>query len=437
MLPALPTPPQTLDEELKHLSLEATAERHLGSSSGLSFAKLTQKVLRRLTPDKADFVFESDTEDVLDQLDFGSSSDLLNLPMLTNFGLSMPCDPTLANNFILTDITEPDDRIANLSLPTTASHVNNLVEFYFTHSHTLYPVIDRAGFMATLQTVLEEPHSSWALSPLCLFRVWMVLAIGSTAYCSVSLADESESMLYYNKAQTFYEAALGLGDMPFAGVDDENIKPDGIQDQTSLEPSVMAIPLHILALRKISSKINKCVYTNPNTRHLTLEQKEDVIRSLHKELIQWRRDMPFPLPKVNAEVPHLTSTWYDFNYYTHLAMLYRPNPLFPTLDPSQIKTLAEAASLSIRHASSMHRQGRFAYNWLNFLAVYTSTISLVYAVTAQPDDLCNVLEETKATDDIQLSIELFDTLGTKFLTAGKIKGIFAKIVGKYEELRST
>lgn len=224
---------------------------------------------------------------------------------------------------------------------------------------------------------------------------------------------------------------------PFAPVDDENIKPDGIQPQTSLNPSIMAIPLHILALRRISSKINRRVYSNPDTPRLTLAEREDIIRSLHKELIQWRRDMPFPLPKVDAQVPHLTSTWYDFNYYTHLAMLYRPTPLFPTLDQTRIKTLAEAASLSIRHASSMHQQGRFAFNWLNFLALYTSTISLVYSVTAQPDDLCKVLEETRATDDLRLSIELFDTLGIKFVTARKIKAIFSKIVEKYEDYPTT
>ncbi|KAL2670312.1 hypothetical protein Neosp_014779 [[Neocosmospora] mangrovei] len=510
ILPALPSPPQTLDGELKHLSLEATAERHLGSSSGLSFAKLTQTVLRRLTPDRADFVFGNDgDQDMLAHLNIGSPSDLLNSPMFDNLGISMPCDPAWVNDFVFNDITEPDHQLANLSIPTDQSHVNSLVDFYFAHSHTLYPVVDRAEVLSTLRCVREEPHSSWAQSPLCLFRIWMVLAIGSTAYCSISLADESESMLYYNKALTYFEPALGLGDMvsysffnqlgprmaarialgmglqssssceglpvdviekrkrvffslymmdrvvstalgrpfavhdddidilPFTPVDDENIKPDGIQPQTSLNPSIMAIPLHILALRRISSKINRRVYSNPDTPRLTLLEREEIIRSLHKELIQWRRDMPFPLPKVDAQVPHLTSTWYDFNYYTHLAMLYRPTPLFPTLDQTRIKTLAEAASLSIRHASSMHQQGRFAFNWLNFLALYTCTISLVYSVTAQPDDLCKVLEETRATDDLRLSIELFDTLGIKFVTARKIKAIFGKIVEKYEDYPTT
>jgi hypothetical protein len=39
------------------------------------------------------------------------------------------------------------------------------------------------------------------------------LAIGSTAYSSVSLAEESESMLYYNKALMYFEASLAYGDM--------------------------------------------------------------------------------------------------------------------------------------------------------------------------------------------------------------------------------
>jgi hypothetical protein len=214
ILPALPSPPQTLDGELKHLSLEATAERHLGSSSGLSFAKLTQTVLRRLTPDRADFVFGNDgDQDMLAGLNIVSPSDLLNSPMFDNLGVSMPCDPAWVNDFVFNDITEPDHHLANLSIPTDQSHINSLVEFYFAHSHTLYPVVDRTEVLSTLRCVREEPQSSWAQSPLCLFRIWMVLAIGSTAYCSISLADESESMLYYNKALTYFESALGLGDM--------------------------------------------------------------------------------------------------------------------------------------------------------------------------------------------------------------------------------
>lgn len=222
---------------------------------------------------------------------------------------------------------------------------------------------------------------------------------------------------------------------PFSDADEEDITSDGIRPRNTLQPSLMAVPLHILRLRKIASKIAQRVYSNPRTASLTMEEREDIISSLHKELIDWRRNMPFPLPDVDSHVPHLNSNWYDFNYYTHLAMLYRPTPLLPTLDPRRIKTLADAASMSLRQATNMHRQQSLAYNWLNLLAIFTSTLSLVYAITAQPDNLSTVLRETKATQDLELAIELFDTLSGKFSAAAKLRKMVHEIAWKYQDIQ--
>ncbi|KAM5380101.1 hypothetical protein ACJZ2D_003748 [Fusarium nematophilum] len=523
--PCRPETQHSLDGELKNLSLEATAERHLGSSSGLSFAKLTQTVLRRLSPDKADFVFGRDAEsETQQQHDFASPSNLFDYPSLLNFGNSMSCNPMLFGDFILSDIAGPEDGLAHLFLPSDDSKINRLVDFYFAHSHTLYPIIQRAEFIDTLRFVRDNPQASSAQSPLSLFRIWMVLAIGSTAYSSVSLAEESESMLYYNKALQYFEASLAYGDMaalevimlqvsysffnqlgpntwflvglaarlavgiglhasstyeglptnvaerrkrlffsvymmdrvvstalgrpfalheddidvsPFADADEDDIHADSIHPRNSLDPSLMAVPLHILALRKIASKIARLVYSNPRTASLNMEEREDIISSLHKELIDWRRNMPFPLPDVDSNVPHLNSSWYDFNYYTHLAMLYRPTPLLPILDQRRIKTLADTASMSLRQAMNMHRQQSFAYNWLNLLAIFTSTLSLVYATTAQPDNLSTVLKETKATQDLELAIELFDTLSGKFSAAKNLRSMVYEIVNKYRDIQSS
>jgi hypothetical protein len=202
------------------------------------------------------------------------------------------------------------------------------------------------------------------------------------------------------------------------------------------QPSSLTVPLHILALRRIASKISRQVYSIRRSAAVTDEQREETLSSLHQELLEWRRNMPFPLPDFQEDVPHLTTTWYDFNYYTHLAMIYRPSPLCPILDVRRIKILETAASMSIRQAHSMHQQRRLAYNWLNFLALFTSTISLVYAVTAQPEDLPTVLRETRAIDDLDLALNLFDTLGTKFVAATKIRNMVQEISKRYKGIRA-
>ncbi|KAJ3540143.1 hypothetical protein NM208_g5198 [Fusarium decemcellulare] len=510
-------------QELTALSLEATAERYLGSTSGLSFAKLTQTVLRRLTPDKADFVFVNHQDDTTGatMLNFNSPSELFNDTFFQSLSESVSVHPLLFGDLFLADITESDSTLDSLAWPTDEAHVQRLVDFYFAHSHTLYPILKRSQVMDTLEKVRGNPQNLTTQCPLDMFRIWMVLAIGSTAYSSVSVTEESESMVYYNKALQYSEQALGSDEMsalevimlqvsysffnqlgpntwflvgtaarlalgmglhtsstyeklpvdvqqrrkriffsiymmdrvvsialgrpfalhdddidvsPFEDVDDEFITADGITPQSSLQPSVMAVPLHILKLRRIASKISRQIYGNVKNKPMTDEDRDKLISSLHQELLEWRRNMPFPLPDVNDGVPHLNTTWYDFNYYTHLAMIYRPSPLCPVLDSKRIKTLEMAASMSLRQAFSMHQQRRFAYNWLNFLSLFTSTLSLVYAITAQPNDLTTVLRETRAIGDLDLAMQLFDTLGLKFFAAKKIRTMIAEISRRYKEM---
>ncbi|KXJ87276.1 fungal-specific transcription factor domain-domain-containing protein [Microdochium bolleyi] len=557
-----PAQQTSLADELRALSLQAAAERHLGSTSGISFARLTQTVLRRLTPDKADFVFENVLEDNLDTLFAqGSPSTLLDAVASFpqgGFGIGSAPNPfpqPLFGQISLADITDMDVSLATLPLPPE-THIRHLVDFYFAHTHTLYPFVPRAEFNNVLASTLADPTDPLAQSPLSLFRIWMVLAIGSTTYSSITLTEESESVLYYSKALEYLEAAFGYGDLaalevimlqvcysffnqlgpntwflvglaarlaigmglhsastyegfpfdavqkrkrlffsiymmdrlvstalgrPFAIHDDDIdvevfskhrpwwdhadsfVKPfDDIDDQDvsaassptttrmpdPFKPSLMAIPLHILRLRRIASKIARLVYSNrhgapPGTiaaQSPTIiqqqDQGEEIIQALHRELIDWRRGMPFPLPDTHPQVPHLSSTWFDLNYYTHLAMLYRPSPLLPQPSASRVATLQDAAAMAIRQAGSMHRQRRFAYNWLNLLSVYTSALALIYATTARPESLSAVLADSKAIDDLQIAVELFDTLAAKFSVASKVKRMVEEIIARYEYLRS-
>lgn len=210
--PSEQAPTTSMARELRILSLEAAAERHLGSSSGLSFAKLTQTVLKRLTPDRADFVFGiSQGDDILGEIDWDSTPDfshphVMNFPNIAGFG------PTLFGKMSLSNIIEPSGSLADLSLPTK-SRADQLTSFYFAHSHTLYPILNQRDFLALLDRIYEQPSDNSIMDSLSWFRVWMVLAIGSSARCSVSMVEESEALLYYNKALEFFESAFDHGDM--------------------------------------------------------------------------------------------------------------------------------------------------------------------------------------------------------------------------------
>ncbi|KAK2810452.1 hypothetical protein FQN50_002941 [Emmonsiellopsis sp. PD_5] len=494
----------TLADQLKQISLEAGAERHLGSSSGISFAKLTQAVLRRLSPDQEAFVFDCDVNEdqqhdamFMPELVPNINSTLIDIdtPVFNDSGVNQMIDVHEGSGAIDLALLEP-------------SHVNRLLEFYFAHSHTLYPIIRQNEFTSMLWKIYSDPLDPSSQSPLWLYRVWMILAIGSTTYSSVSLVDESESVQFFNKAMTYFEPAMGCGDLvsysffnkigpntwllvgiaarmatgmglhtsdtytslpvdvaefqkrlffslymmdrvvsmalgrPFAiqdhdidigcfsDVDDEQIHPDGIIPSNRLEPSSMAVPLHILGLRNIASDIGNRVHSIKGSQEQSPEEKEQTIQSIHKRLIEWRRSMPFPLPDLQQKVPHLCTSWFDFNYYTHVIMLYRPSPLYRTLNLPKVRILADASAMAIRQAISMHRQNRFSYNWLNLLAVFNSALSLMFSTTAQPDQLSLVLERTNAIDDLELAIELLEAFDKKFPSAKKIQRMIQVVVAK-------
>ncbi|KAJ5462071.1 uncharacterized protein N7458_003623 [Penicillium daleae] len=397
------------------------------------------------------------------------------------------------------------------------SHINSLLEFYFAHSHTLYPFIRKSEFEAVLWRVYGDPLDPLAQSPLWQFRIWMVLAIGSTTYCSVSLMDETEPLQLFNKAMTYFEPAMGCGDLaglevlmlqvsysffnkigpntwflvgvaarmatgmglhtsdvyqtlavdvaeeqkrlffslymmdrvvslalgrpfaiqddditvePFADADDANIQPDGIVAASTLEASTMAVPLHILALRRIASDIGSQVHSSNYSQRQSPEAREETIQKLHRRLIEWRRSMPFPLPDLQSKVPHLCTSWFDLNYYTHVIMLYRPSPLSPTLDAARMKILAEASGMAIRQATNLHRQRRFAYNWLNLVAIFNSALSLMYTSTAHSENLPLALDHSRAIDDLELAVELLDVFSGKFPSAKKIQGMIRTVSAK-------
>lgn len=212
---------ESLAEELRLLSLEAAAERYLGSSSGLSVAQLTQTILQRLSPDQDGFAFEGGLSDNPEQ----ECSPISNLNTDLRPGSadtnSSVVDPLFLESFFRTSAVEDCDELIELALLEPA-HITYILEFYFAHSHTLYPFICKNEFEAVLWRVYADPLDPKAQSSLWQFKIWMVLAIGSTTDCSVSLTEETEPVRFFNKAMTYFEAAMGCGDMVRSGAVGQN-----------------------------------------------------------------------------------------------------------------------------------------------------------------------------------------------------------------------
>ena len=135
--------------------------------------------------------------------------------------------------------------------------MRRLVNFYFAHSHTLYPIVDRSEIMDTLEKIHRNPHNLATQTPLHAFRIWMILAIGSTAYSSVTLTEESESMLFYNKALQYSEQALGgdemVGKLAYSFIADESLTGKSPTDESLVCPGSHSAPGFLFVLQPTRS----------------------------------------------------------------------------------------------------------------------------------------------------------------------------------------
>lgn len=89
--------------------------------------------------------------------------------------------------------------------------------------------------------------------------------------------------------------------------------------------------------------------------------------------------------------------------------------------------------MAIRQAVNLHRQQRFAFNWLNLVTVFHSSLSLLYTTASvsggsgsgEREGLGLVLDLDlgKAMGDLGLAVELLEAFCRKFSSAEKILGM--------------
>jgi hypothetical protein len=127
-----PRTAETLEQNLRDVSLAAVAEPYLGTISGLTFAKLTQAVLRRLSPDGRDFVFRTNMNGNAVPIE-GATNLHLDLINSMYFDYDQAMDFSLLaeeSTMPLFDITTPKEMI---QLPTR-TEVLRLATFYVRHT---------------------------------------------------------------------------------------------------------------------------------------------------------------------------------------------------------------------------------------------------------------------------------------------------------------
>lgn len=349
-------------------------------------------------------------------------------------------------------IPEPSLSDAPLPNPERAAQI---VEFYWCHSHTLYPVVDREQFILDMElTEVLGNNAPLAADPRWLFQYYMVLAIGSTAMASITISSEDEAIACWKKAMQYLNYNLGAGNRTaleallllvsysffnrlgpdtwyLVGIAARMALGMGLHTQKALEGSeikdqehykrifwslymmdrvvsttlgrplalrnkdidvgffatdepFLKVTLHIVKLRSIAGSILEKVYTVKRSSKVSDEQRTSMVKDLHLALIEWRRTMPFPLNESQFTlIPHLTTAWFDLNYYNLLILLFRPSPLWPEPPLEHLRTLADAAANALQQFTNLSNQQKLSFNWLNLISVFAAGLALVFVTNKE------------------------------------------------------
>ncbi|KAI9039607.1 putative C6 transcription factor [Aspergillus affinis] len=162
------------------------------------------------------------------------------------------------------------------------------------------------------------------------------------------------------------------------GIVDEDISvslPREFNDDWTEAPgtSVMTIPVQVIRLRRLFSRIYRYLYNNqppPPTNEVVV-----ALSHFRQELDDWRRNAPVYPPALLY-----STSYYDYLYATTLLLMYRPSPRNPTPDATSIVSCGDASIQVIRSYWDSYSVGKLKWIWLTLSQTYFAGITILWCL---------------------------------------------------------
>ncbi|KAJ5758476.1 hypothetical protein N7520_005632 [Penicillium odoratum] len=137
--------------------------------------------------------------------------------------------------------------------------------------------------------------------------------------------------------------------------------------------SPMTIPLQVIRLRRIFSRIYRYLYSS-----LPRPPSHEVIATLgqfRREVDDWRMAAP-----VYPSALLYSTSYYDYLYYTTLLLMYRPSPRNPTPEVNSIVSCGDSSIQVIRSYWDSFSIGKLKWIWLTLSQVYFAGITILWCL---------------------------------------------------------
>ncbi|CAG7968775.1 unnamed protein product [Penicillium salamii] len=137
--------------------------------------------------------------------------------------------------------------------------------------------------------------------------------------------------------------------------------------------SGMTIPLQVIRLRRIFSRIYQYLYSSlprppPQEVAITLSQ-------FRREVDDWRMAAP-----VYPSALLYSTSYYDYLYYTTLLLMYRPSPRNPMPDVTSIVSCGDSSIQVIRSYWDSYSVGKLKWIWLTLSQLYFAGITILWCL---------------------------------------------------------
>ncbi|CAG7942537.1 unnamed protein product [Penicillium olsonii] len=137
--------------------------------------------------------------------------------------------------------------------------------------------------------------------------------------------------------------------------------------------SGMTIPLQVVRLRRIFSRIYQYLYSS-----LPRPPPQEVVVTLgqfRREVDDWRMAAP-----VYPSALLYSTSYYDYLYYTTLLLMYRPSPRNPTPDITSIISCGDSSLQVIRSYWDSYSIGKLKWIWLTLSQLYFAGITILWCL---------------------------------------------------------
>ncbi|KAJ5729540.1 uncharacterized protein N7483_004048 [Penicillium malachiteum] len=269
------------------------------------------------------------------------------------------------------------------SLLMSSADPTQAVEFYHASQVTLPMALQNEDLPAVRALLGLALYTMFATAGPSIWHVLgttMRLAISlglhkARSYTSVAEEEMSKRAFWslYNLDRLIASTLgrpLGIPDDDITVTLPRELNEDGTEAPGS---SAMTIPLQVIRLRRIFSRIYRYLYNG-----LPRPPSHEVAATLdqfRREVDDWRMRAP-----VYPSALLYSTSYYDYLYYTTILLMYRPSPRNPTPDITSIVSCGDSSIQVIRSYWDSYSVGKLKWIWLTLSQVYFAGITILWCL---------------------------------------------------------